>query len=33
LREKKDLTDDVRAALDAALLEFRDLFVPTAKKA
>jgi F-type H+-transporting ATPase subunit alpha len=33
LREKKDLTDDVRAKLDAALLEFRDLFVPTAKKA
>jgi F-type H+-transporting ATPase subunit alpha len=33
VREKKDLTDDVRAALDAALLEFRDLFLPTAKKA
>jgi F-type H+-transporting ATPase subunit alpha len=33
LREKKDLTDDVRKGLDAALTEFRDLFKPTAKKA
>jgi F-type H+/Na+-transporting ATPase subunit alpha len=30
LREKKDLTDDVRAALDRALEEFRDVFRPTA---
>ncbi|HYV66548.1 MAG TPA: F0F1 ATP synthase subunit alpha [Myxococcales bacterium] len=29
LREKKDLTDDVRAALDRALEEFRDVFRPT----
>ncbi len=33
IREKKDLTDDVRAALDAALTEFRDLFRPTSAKA
>jgi F-type H+-transporting ATPase subunit alpha len=33
LREKKDLTDDVRQALDAALAEFKDVFKPTAKKA
>ena len=33
LREKKDLTDDVRAALDAALTEFKDVFRATAKKA
>jgi F-type H+/Na+-transporting ATPase subunit alpha len=32
LREKKDLTDDVRKGLDAALTEFRDVFKPTAKK-
>src|SRR6266849_2866151 len=30
LREKKDLTDDVRAALDRALEEFRDVFRPSA---
>ena len=30
LREKRDLTDDVRAALDRALEEFRDVFRPTA---
>src|SRR5213594_3481804 len=30
LREKKDLADDVRAALDRALEEFRDVFRPTA---
>ena len=29
LREKKDLTDDVRTALDRALEEFRDVFRPT----
>src|SRR5690349_11947737 len=29
LREKRDLTDDVRAALDRALEEFRDVFRPT----
>ena len=33
LREKKDLTDDVRAGLDAALTEFKDVFQATAKKA
>jgi F-type H+/Na+-transporting ATPase subunit alpha len=33
LRDKKDLTDDVRKGLDAALVEFRDVFKPTAKKA
>src|SRR5581483_1819086 len=32
LREKKDLTDDVRAALDAALTEFQSVFKPTAAK-
>ncbi len=32
LAAKKDLTDDVRAALDAALSEFRDAFQPTAAK-
>ncbi|HET7786642.1 MAG TPA: F0F1 ATP synthase subunit alpha, partial [Myxococcales bacterium] len=31
LREKKDLTDDVRAALDAALEEFKGVFRPAAK--
>ena len=30
LREKKDLADDVRSALDRALEEFRDVFRPTA---
>ena len=30
LREKKDLTDDVRSALDRALDEFRDVFQATA---
>jgi len=30
LSEKKDLTDEVRAALDRALEEFRDVFQPTA---
>ncbi len=29
LREKKDLTDDVRRALDQALIEFRDVFQPS----
>jgi F-type H+/Na+-transporting ATPase subunit alpha len=29
LREKKDLTDDVRAALDQSLIEFRDMFRPS----
>jgi F-type H+/Na+-transporting ATPase subunit alpha len=29
IREKKDLTDDVRAALDRALTEFGDVFRPT----
>jgi F-type H+-transporting ATPase subunit alpha len=33
LREKKDLTDDVKAGIDAALAEFKDVFKPTAKKA
>src|SRR2546421_2053515 len=33
LREKKDLTDDVRAALDGALEEFKSDFSPTAAKA
>src|SRR5207237_10124801 len=33
LREKKDLTDDVRNALDGALTEFRDVFRPTPAKA
>src|SRR6202171_2349246 len=32
LREKKDLTDDVRAALDDALTEFKDLFKLTPAK-
>ena len=32
LREKKDLTDDVKAALDGSLAEFRDVFQPTAAK-
>jgi F-type H+-transporting ATPase subunit alpha len=31
IREKKDLTDDVRTALDRALEEFKDVFRPTAK--
>jgi F-type H+-transporting ATPase subunit alpha len=31
LREKKDLTDDVRVALDNALIEFKDIFKPGAK--
>src|SRR5712671_6243834 len=30
LREKRDLTDDVRAALDRALEEFKDVFRPSA---
>jgi F-type H+/Na+-transporting ATPase subunit alpha len=30
LREKKDLTDDVRSALDRALDEFKDVFQPSA---
>jgi F-type H+/Na+-transporting ATPase subunit alpha len=29
IREKKDLTDDVKAALDRALAEFADVFRPT----
>src|SRR2546421_12319417 len=29
IREKKDLTDDVKAALDRALGEFADVFQPT----
>jgi len=33
LREKKDLTDDVRAALDAALEEFKSVFKASAAKA
>ena len=33
LRDKKDLTDDVRAAIDGALAEFRDVFIPTPAKA
>src|SRR3954469_9350842 len=33
LREKKDLTDDVRAALDAALEEFKGMFRAAAAKA
>src|SRR6266446_6878266 len=33
LREKKDLTDDVRAALDKALEEFKSVFRPTTAKA
>src|SRR5438093_8665463 len=33
LREKKDLTDDVRAALDQALEEFKSVFRPTSAKA
>src|SRR6059058_5820227 len=33
LREKKDLTDDVRGALDAALEEFKGMFRPAAAKA
>jgi F-type H+-transporting ATPase subunit alpha len=32
LREKKDLTDDVRAALDTALEEFKTVFTATAVK-
>src|SRR5256885_1988630 len=32
LREKKDLSDDIRNALDAALAEFRDVFRPSAAK-
>jgi len=31
LREKKDLTDDIRKVLDAALGEFKDVFTPGAK--
>jgi F-type H+-transporting ATPase subunit alpha len=30
LREKRDLTDDVRAALDRSLEEFKDVFRPSA---
>ena len=33
LREKKDLTDDVRFALDQALEEFKSVFKPTAANA
>ena len=33
IREKKDLTDDVRAALDAALEDFKSSFQPTKAKA
>jgi len=33
IREKKDLSEDVRGALDAALAEFRDIFRPTEAKA
>jgi F-type H+-transporting ATPase subunit alpha len=33
LREKKDLTDDVRAALDSALEEFKTVFRPSAAQA
>jgi F-type H+/Na+-transporting ATPase subunit alpha len=33
LREKKDLTDEVRASLDAALEEFKGIFRPEAAKA
>ena len=33
LREKKDLTDDVRTALDQALEDFKSVFKPTAAKA
>ena len=33
LREKKDLTDDVRTALDQALEEFKSVFKPTAANA
>ena len=33
LREKKDLTDDVRTALDQALEEFKSVFKPTPAKA
>jgi F-type H+-transporting ATPase subunit alpha len=33
LREKKDLTDDVRTALDAALEEFKSVFKASAAKA
>ena len=29
LREKKDLTDDVRVALDQSLTEFKDVFRPS----
>jgi F-type H+-transporting ATPase subunit alpha len=32
LREKKDLTDEVRAALDAALEEFKTVFTATPVK-
>ncbi|HEX4385237.1 MAG TPA: F0F1 ATP synthase subunit alpha, partial [Myxococcales bacterium] len=32
LREKKDLTDDVRKGLDTALTEFNTVFKPSAKK-
>ena len=32
LREKKDLTDDIRAALDKALTEFKDVFKATPAK-
>jgi F-type H+/Na+-transporting ATPase subunit alpha len=32
LREKKDLSDDIKSALDGALAEFKDVFRPTAAK-
>jgi F-type H+-transporting ATPase subunit alpha len=33
IREKKDLTDDIRQKLDAALEEFRDIYKPAEKAA
>jgi F-type H+-transporting ATPase subunit alpha len=33
IREKKDLTDEVRQKLDAALEEFRDIYKPAEKAA
>ncbi len=33
LREKKDLTDDVRTGLDQALDEFKSVFKPSQAKA
>jgi F-type H+-transporting ATPase subunit alpha len=33
IREKKDLTDDIRQKLDAALAEFRDIYKPAEKAA